>query len=80
MKDETAGVAMEEFLMIKYTSKTKDVIDQFLVIRVNYKETVILITIQTRFVAKHIVLIFSLVRTAFLRNILNLKNTKHLKK
>ena len=27
MKDETAGVAMEEFLMIKYTSKTKDVID-----------------------------------------------------
>ena len=80
MKDETTGVAMEEFWMIKYTPKTKDVIDLFLVIRVNYKETVILITIQTRFVAKHIVLIFSLVRTAFLRNILNLKNTKHLKK
>ena len=79
MKDETAGVAMEEFLMIKYTSKTKDVIDQFLVIRVNYKETVILITIQKRFFAKHIVLIFSLVRTAFLPNISNLKNRKHLK-
>ena len=27
MKDETTGVAMEEFLMIKYATKTKDVID-----------------------------------------------------
>ena len=35
-----------------------DMMDWFLVIRVNYKEKVILITIQKSFFVKHIVLIF----------------------
>ena len=34
---------------------------------------------QKSFFVKQIVLIFSLIRTAFLLGILNLKNTKHLK-
>ena len=42
-----------------------DMTDRLLVIRVNYKKTVILLTIQKSFFVKHIVLIFSLVRTAF---------------
>ena len=67
-------------LMIKHTSKTMDVLDQLLVIRVNYKKTVILITIRKSFFVKHIVLIFSLISTAFLSGILNLKNPKHLSK
>ena len=36
-----------------------------MVIRVNYKKTVILITFQKSFLVKHIVLIFSLISTAF---------------
>ena len=56
--------------------KENDAMDKPLII----KKTVILITIQIRFFVKHIVLIFPLVRTTFLSNILNLKNTKHLKK
>ena len=40
--------------------------DDLIIIRVNYKRTVILITIKKSFFVKHIVLIFSLVRTAFL--------------
>ena len=42
--------------MIKYTSKTMDVMDH-LVIRVNFKKTVILITNQKSFFVKQIVLI-----------------------
>ena len=53
-------------LMIKYASKTMDVMDQLSVIRVNYKKTVILTIIQKSFIVKHIILIFSLIRTAFL--------------
>ena len=41
-----------------------------LVIRVSYKKTVILITIQKTFFVKHILLIFSLVKTDFLTRIL----------
>ena len=52
--------------MMKYTSKTMDLMDQLLVIRVIYKKIVILITIQGSFFVKHIVLVFSLARTAFL--------------
>ena len=52
--------------MMKYTSKTMDLMDQLLVIRVIYKKIVILITIQESFFVKHIVLAFSLARTAFL--------------
>ena len=71
-----------------------DVIYLLLVIIVNCKKTVSLITIQISFFVKHIVLVFSLVRTAFfvkqivliftlirtafLSSILNLKITKHL--
>ena len=40
--------------------------DDLIIIRVNYKRTVILITIKKSFFVKHIVLIFSLARTAFL--------------
>ena len=39
--------------------------DLLVVIRVTYNETVILVTIQKSFFVKHIVLTFSLVRTAF---------------
>ena len=63
-------------LMIKYTYKTMDAMDQLLVIKVNYK-TVILITIQKSIFVKQIVLIFSLTRTAFLSRILNLQNANH---
>ena len=60
--------------MIKYTSKTMDVIDLLLVIRVNYIKTVILTTIQKSFLSsyKNIILIFSLVRTAFLSSYKNI--------
>ena len=57
-----------------------DMMDWLLVIKVIYKKTVILITIQKSFFVKHIVLIFSLVRIALSSSILNLKNAKHLKK
>ena len=68
------------FLMIKYTSKTMDEMDYHLAIEVNYKKTVILIAIQKSFFVKQIDLILSLIRTAFLSSILNLKSAKHLKK
>ena len=42
-----------------------DVMDQLLIIRVNYKSPFILITIQNSFFVK-LILIFSLVKTAFL--------------
>ena len=62
-----------------------DMTDKLLDIRVNYKKktkkkTVILITIQKSFFVKHIVLISSLIRPAFLLGISNLKNARHLKK
>ena len=82
-------------LMIQYTSKTMDVMDYFLVIRIYHKKTVIVITIQKSFFVKQIVLIFSLIMTDFLSSILfyfsvesrhlfwlgilNLKNAKNLK-
>ena len=65
-----------------------------MVIRVNYKKAAVLITSylkklfsiekmfvsgQNSFFVKQIVLIFSLIRTAFLSSILNLKNAKNLK-
>ena len=56
-----------------------DVVDQPLVIRVNYKKTLILITIEKILFVKYVVLIFSLIRTASLSSILSLKNAKHLK-
>ena len=68
-------------MIIKYASKTMVAMDQPLVIRVNQKKTVILVTIQKSFFVKHIcfnffssqnsffikhiVLISSLIRTAF---------------
>ena len=71
--------------MTKYIFKTMDMTDKLLDIRVNYKQktkkkTVILITIQKSFFVKHIVLISSLIRPAFLSGISNLKNARHLKK
>ena len=50
-------------LMINYTSTTIDVMDWPLIIRVNYKKTVTLITISKSFFVKQIVSIFSLIRT-----------------
>ena len=50
-------------LMIKYLLKTMDVIHLLVVIQVNYKKPIILITIQ-------IILIFSFVRTAFSSSVL----------
>ena len=70
-------------LMIKYASKTMHVMDWLLVIRINHKKTVILIATQKRFFVKQSVfsliraafflssiflLIFSLVRAAFVSN------------
>ena len=49
--------------MIKYASKTMDVMDWLLVIRVNHKKTVILLATQKRFFVKQSV--FSLIRAAF---------------
>ena len=66
-------------MMTKYIFKTMDMMDQLLDIRVNYKKNYVN-SIQKSFFFKHVVLIFSLVRTAFLSSILNLKNTKNLKK
>ena len=57
-----------------------DVMDWLLIIRVNYEKAVILITMQKSFFDEQNVLIFSLVKTAFLSSILNWKNAKHLKK
>ena len=51
-----------------------------LIINKKQKKTVILITIQKKFFVKHIVLISSLIRPAFLSGISNLKNARHLKK
>ena len=82
-------------LIMKYTSKTMDTMDQLLVIRVNYKNSHFnnyseklfcqancfnFHFNQNSFFVKHIALIFSLIRTVFLSNILNLKNAKSLKK
>ena len=50
-------------LMIKYASKTMDVMDWLLVIRVNHKKTVILLATQKRFFVKQSV--FSLIRADF---------------
>ena len=46
------------FLMAKYIFKTMVMMDQLLVIIINYKISDILITIQKSFLVKHIVLIF----------------------
>ena len=59
--------------------------DQFLVTRVIYKNRVILITIKNSYRYRNdsyffIVSTFSLVKTAFLPTILNLKNVKKFKK
>ena len=59
--------------------------DQFLVTRVIYKNRVILITIKNSYRYRNdsyffIVSTFSLVKTAFLPTILNLKNVKNFKK
>ena len=66
-------------LMIKYISKAMDVMDSSWLLELTIKKTVILITIQESFFVKQIVLIFSLIRAAFLSSILNLKTAKHLK-
>ena len=42
------------------------------------KKTVTLITILKNFFVEHIILVFSLIRTASLSRMLNLKNVKHL--
>ena len=62
-------------LMIKCTFKEIDVMDQLLVVRVNIK-TVILKTIHKSIFVKLIVLVFSLIRAAFLSSIYFL-NTFH---
>ena len=51
-----------------------------MVIRLSYKNTVMLITIMKSFFVKQIVLILSLIMTAFLSSILNSRNVQHLKK
>ena len=56
-----------------------DVMDSSWLLELTIKKTVILITIQESFFVKQIVLIFSLIRAAFLSSILNLKTAKHLK-
>ena len=50
--------------------------DEPLVIRVNYKK-IILITIQKRFFCQAYFFIFSLIKTAFLSSILSMKNAKN---
>ena len=45
-----------------------------MVIRVNYKKSVISIIIQNRFFVKQVVLVSSLIRIAFLSSILSLKS------
>ena len=50
---------------MKYTIKTMDVMDYLLVIKVNYKKTVISTTIHKSLFVKQIALIFSLFKTAF---------------
>ena len=69
-------------LMIKYTSKTMDVMDYPLVTRVNYikKKTVILITIKKKIFCRANCSNFFFNQNSFLSSILNLKNAKHLKK
>ena len=64
-------------LMIKYTSKAMDMMDQLLVFRTNHKKAVILITIQNSFFVKEIVLTFSSVRAAFCqRNCFNFQSNQ----
>ena len=50
-----------------------------MVIRLSYKNTVMLITIMKSLFVKQIVSILSLIMTAFLSSILNSKNVQHLK-
>ena len=53
-------------LMVKYTSKTMDVMHSSWLLKLIIKKTVTLTTIQKSFFVKHIALIFFLVRTAFM--------------
>ena len=53
-------------LIVKYISETMDVVNQLLVTKVNYKRNSYLDNYLKKLFVKHAVLIFSLVKTAFL--------------